>query len=316
MVVFGKRSPYILFFGSLFVQILLLQSCASLSSGQLAAVKSFTSTGDSLGRFPEAFFEELAQIRAARGLYFSASLVDAENRVEELNSIYKGLVKDLQLAKKANLSWEILFSYQRALKILAGAARWEDTSREFRTLGRRLDSLVYRYNQSDFTKHLLPTGIGKTAGRAAGFTAMIFIKRAQSRAVKEFVIQGDDLVSAVVFELVQAFKNEQINLLIDNEKEGLDRNYISYLHKNGSHANSLRDDKEFLSLKERTEKLPNIKGGIISSANRMAKAHNKLATELSKRKKVNELFIELLEFEKEVSALIKEYKKIIIPNYQ
>ena len=133
MVIFRKRSPHILFIGSfLFVQILFLQSCASLSSGQLAAVKSFTSTGDSLGRLPEAFFEELAQIRAARGLYFSASLVDAENRVDELNSIYKGLVKDLQLAKKANLSWEILFSYKRALKILAGAARWEDTSREFR----------------------------------------------------------------------------------------------------------------------------------------------------------------------------------------
>ncbi|MHC1779058.1 MAG: hypothetical protein AB9922_02340 [Bacteroidales bacterium] len=293
--------------------ILFLFGCASLSRGQLAAVKSFTASCDSLERYPGAFFDELAQIRAARGLYFSASLGDAQNRVGELNSIYDGLVKDQHLAGKANLSWEILSSYQRALKILAGAARWEDASREFRTMGRKLDSLVYRYNRSDFTKNLLPTGIGKTAGRVAGITAMVFIKRAQSRAVKKFVVQGDALVSGVVFELVQALKNPQVTLLIENEREGLDINYISYLRKTGTHANSLQDDKYFLSLKERTEKLTYIRGGIISSANRLAKAHNKLAAEFTKRKKVSELFTELLEFEKEVSALNKDFKNIIIP---
>lgn len=293
--------------------ILFLYGCASLSREQLAAVKSFTATCDSLDKYPGGFFEEMAQIRAARGLYFSASLDDAQNRVGELNSIYEGLVKDQQLARKANLSWEILSSYQRALKILAGAARWEDASREFRTLGRKLDSLIYRYNRSDFTKNLLPTGIGKTAGRTAGITAMIFIKRAQSRAVKNFVVQGDALVSAVVFELVQALKNPQVAFLIENEKKGLDINYISYLRKTGSHACSLQDDKYFLSLKERTEKLTYIRGGIISSANRLAKAHNRLAAEFTKRKKADELFTELLEFEKEVSALNKDYKNIIIP---
>ncbi len=293
--------------------ILLLFGCASLSRGQLAAVKSFTASCDSLDRYPGAFFEEMAQIRAARGLYFSASLGDAQNRVGELNSIYDGLVKDQQLAGKANLSWEILVSYQRALKILAGAARWEDASREFRTMGRKLDSLVYRYNRSDFAKNLLPTGIGRTAGRAAGITAMIFIKRAQTRAVKRFVEQGDVLVSGVVFELVQALKNPQVTFLIENERKGLDINYISYLRQNGSHANSYEDDKYFLSLKERAEKLTYIRGGIISSANKQAKAHNKLAAEFKKRKKVGELFNELLEFEKEVSALSKEYKNIIIP---
>jgi len=295
------------------VFILFLYGCASLSRGQLAAVKSFTASCDSMERFPAVFFDELAQIRAARGLYFSASLGDAQNRVDELNSIFDGLVKDQQLAGKANLSWAILVSYQRALKILAGAARWEDASREFRTMGRRLDSLVYRYNRSDFTKNLLPTGIGKTAGRAAGITAMVFIKRAQTRAVKRFVAQGDQLVSGVVFELVQALKNPQVTLLIENEKKGLDINYISYLRKNGTHANSLQDDKYFLSLKERTEKLTYIRGGIISSANRLAKAHNKMAAEFTKRKRVSELFAELLEFEKEVSALSTEYKNIIIP---
>ncbi len=293
--------------------IVFLYGCASLSRGQLAAVKSFTDSCDSLDKYPGAFFEEMAQIRAARGLYFSASLGDAQNRLLELNSIYDGLVKDKQLAGKANLSWEILNSYQRALKILAGAARWEDASREFRTVGRKLDSLIYRYNRSDFTKNLLPTGIGRTAGRAAGITAMIFIKRAQSRAIKKFVAQGDALVSGVVFELVQALKNPQVTFLIENERKGLDINYISYLRKSGTHANSLNDDKYFLSLKERTEKLTYIRGGIISSANRLAKAHNRLAIEFTRRKKVGELFTELLEFEKEVSALTKDYNNIIIP---
>ena len=290
-----------------------LQGCALLSRGQMKAVESFTASGDSLSRYPGGFFEEMAGLRAARGLYFSASLSDGALRVEEINAIYAGKMKDLQLAKKANLSWEILGKYQNALRVLAGAARWQDAGREFRSLGRSVDSLVKEFNSLEIADAVLPMGIGKAAGRLVGYSSQLLIRRAQTRAVKGFVKEGDTLVSAVVASLVQVLKSPAVTALIENEKQGLEQNYISYLKSYGAANSNLsrsplayNDDKEYLALKERVEKLTYIRGGIISAANRMAKAHKKIAEEFTKKRKVDELYRELQDFEKEVKTLRKE----------
>jgi len=292
------------------IGIFFLQGCASLSRGQMKAVESFTASGDSLSRYPGGFFEEMARLRAARGLYFSASLSDATLRVGEINAIYAGLVKDVQLANKANLSWEILGKYRSALKVLAGAARWQDAGREFRSLGRSVDSLVKRFNSLEIADAILPMGIGKAAGRLVGYSSELLIKRAQTRAVKNFVKEGDTLVSAVVASLVETLKSPAVTALIENEKRALEQNYISYLKSFGSADSNLskppsayNDDKDYLALKERVEKLTYLRGGVISAANRLAKAHKKIAEEFTKRKKVDELYQELQDFEKEVKVL-------------
>jgi len=294
------------------------QGCASLSGGQMKAVESFAVSCDSFSKYPSGFFEEMARLRVERGLYFSASLSDPQLRVEEINSIYASLVKDLQLSKKTNLSLEILTSYQRALKVLSGKGRWQDAGREMRSLGRSLDSLVLRFNALGVLEDALPMGIGKSAGKLAGYTAELFVKRAQARAVKQFVIEGDTLVNALVDNLVKVLRTPAVTALIENEKRGLEQNYISYL-KSVANVNSYgkgkisaySEDREYLALKERVERLATIRGGVISASNRLAKAHSKIAAEFAKRKKISELYQELLDFEKEVANLQKEVKSIV-----
>ncbi len=312
----GKMFGFVVLCG--FAVIFTAQGCASLSGGQMKAVESFTASCDSFSKFPGGFFEEMAKLRVDRGLYFTASLSDPELRVGEINSLYSSYVKDLQLSKRADISLEILASYQRGLKVLSGKGRWQDAGREMRSLGRSLDSLVLRFNSLDILEHALPMGIGKSAGRLAGYTAELFVKRAQARAVKQFVIEGDTLVKALVASLVAVLRAPAVSALIENEKRGLEQNYITYLRSAGNRAgdagnrpSGYREDREYMALKERVEKLATVRGGVISASNRLAKAHSKLASEFTKRKKLDELYTELLDFEKEVTNLQKEVKNIV-----
>jgi hypothetical protein len=343
-----KVTKWVIVFLSLFAILSLLGTagCASLSKGQINAIDSFTASCDSFSKHPTLFFEEMAQIRAERAFWYSSSLSDPELRVAELNSVYGAYVKDMSLAKKAGVSVEILLTYKRALKVLAGKARWEDAGREFRSLGRTLDSLVRKFNDLGFVE-ALPLGIGKSAGRVAGYTAEVLNKRAQAKSVRGFVIQGDTLVRAVTEVLCEVLASPSVNLLIENEKRGVEQNYITYLkatkpdkpalsvsqneptssvnqHKPASTINqtiptsSINQiasdgyihDKHYFELKGRAEELISRKAGIISAIKHLARAHSKLTTELQKGKEVADFWEELLEFNKEVEALEKGLKSI------
>lgn len=295
------------------LSLLSLSSCASLSKGQIKAIDSFTASCDSFSKHPTLLFEEMANIRAERALWYSSSLSDPQLRVEELNSVYGAYIKDMSLAKKAGVSVEILLTYKRALKVLAGKARWEDAGREFRSLGRTLDSLVRKFNELEIVD-ALPLGIGKSAGRVAGYTAEVLNKRAQAKSVKGFVIQGDTLVKAVTEVLCEILASPSVNLLIENEKRGVEQNYISYLKASSpSTANDgygYIHDKRYIELKGRAEGLTSRKAGIITAVKHLARAHTKLTTELQKGKQVADFWEEILEFNKEVEALEKGLKSI------
>ncbi|HCT94525.1 MAG: hypothetical protein A2X19_06630 [Bacteroidetes bacterium GWE2_39_28] len=225
-----KVTNWVIVFLSLFVILSLFGTagCASLSKDQIKAIDTYTASCDSFSKHPTLLFEEIAQIRAERAFWYSSSLSDPELRVSELNSVYGAYVKDMSLAKKAGVSVEILLTYKRALKVLAGKARWEDAGREFRSLGRTLDSLVRKFNDLGFVE-ALPLGIGKSAGRVVGYTAEVLNKRAQAKSVRGFVIQGDTLVNAVTEVLCEVLASPSVNLLIENEKRGVEQNYITYL---------------------------------------------------------------------------------------
>ena len=304
-----------------FLALLMLGGCASLSKGQIKAIDSFTASCDSFSKHPTLLFEEMASIRAERSLWYSSSLSDPELRVEELNSVYDAYVKDMSLAKKAGVSVEILLTYKRALKVLAGKARWEDAGREFRSLGRTLDSLVRKFNDLELVD-ALPLGIGKSAGRIVGYTAEVLNKRAQAKSVRGFVIHGDTLVKAITEVLYGVLASPSVNLLLENEKRGVEQNYISYLRASKPDpfntfnikltpvGEAFQSDKRYFELKRRAEGLTSRKAGIITSVKHLARAHTKLTTELQKGKEVVDFWEEILEFNKEVEALEKGLKSI------
>lgn len=289
-----------------------LSGCASLSKSQMSSIQSFSSSCDNFARYPSALFVEMAKIRAERGCYYAASLSDPLLRIKELNSLNKALASDLALAKKMDISFEILDTYQRALKSLSHTDRYNNTGREFRSLGRNLDSLINRYNLIDISDPL-PLGIGKAVGKIVGYGAELYVRNMQTRAVREYVIAGDSLVGAVSESIVGILSSKSVADLIENEAKGLEANYLSYLRSGEGGGNSggrdvsggrdFSGDREYLLLLGRVDALAKMRSGTVSAAKALAKAHNKIATEVVKRKKLKQLYLEIEELNDELSAL-------------
>lgn len=290
-----------------------LSGCASLSKSQMISIQSFSSSCDNFARYPSALFVEMAKIRAERGCYYAASLSDPLLRIKELNSLNKALASDLALAKKMDISFEILDTYQRALKSLSHTDRYNNTGREFRSLGRNLDSLINRYNLIDISDPL-PLGIGKAVGKIVGYGAELYMRNAQTKAVREYVIAGDSLVGAVSESIVGILSSKSVADLIENEAKGLEANYLSYLRSDGGGGNSggrdFSGDREYLLLLGRVDALAKMRSGTVSAAKALAKAHNKIATEVVKRKKLKQLYLEIEELNDELSALRSSVEEI------
>ncbi|MFA5849861.1 MAG: hypothetical protein WC833_08255 [Bacteroidales bacterium] len=301
-----------LFVGVLFssivgVSVIGLTSCASLSKSQMNTVQSFSNSCDSFAKYPSALFVEMAKIRAGRGCFYAASLSDPLLRLKELNSLSKAHAVDLELAKKMDISLEILVSYQRALKSLSHTDRYNNTGREFRSLGRNLDSLINRYNIMDISDPL-PLGVGKALGRIVGYGAELWVRSAQTKAVREYVIAGDSLVGAVTGGIVKILSSKSVGELIENEAKGLDANYLSYLK-----SDAVRDftgDKEYMMLLDRVNKLSILRTGSMTAAKALARAHNKIASEVVRRKTIKELYPEIEKLDDELNAMRLAVKKL------
>jgi len=289
------------------VSVFGLTGCASLSKSQMNTIQSFSNSCDSFAKYPSALFVEMAKIRADRGCFYAASLSDPLLRLKELNSLSKAHVSDLELAKKMDISLEILVSYQRALKSLSHTDRYNNTGREFRSLGRNLDSLINRYNLMDISDPL-PLGVGKALGRIVGYGAELWVRSAQTKAVREYVIAGDSLVGAVTGDIVKILSSKSVGELIENETKGLDANYLSYL-KSGA-VRDFTGDKEYLLLLDRVNKLSVIRSGSVNAAKALARAHSKIAAEVLKRKKIKELYPEIEKLDDEINALRSAVKKL------
>ena len=98
-------------------------------------------------------------------------------------------------------------------------------------------------------------------GKSAGFIAEELNKRRQALIVKEFVEQGDTLVSVCCDALIELLKKREVEELIVNEEIGLDMNHQAYLS-----ALELREefpkieyDREYLALR-RSFIMPENKG--------------------------------------------------------
>lgn len=295
-------------FAAVFGLAVSVSGCASLSKSQMTSIQKFSNSCDNFSNYPSALFVEMAGIRAERGCFYTASLSDPLLRIKELNSINKAYMSDLTLSEKMDLSMQVLKTYQRALKSLSHADRFNNTGREFRSLGRNLDSLIYRYNLLDLSDPL-PLGIGKAVGKIVGYGAELYVRNVQTRAVRELVIVGDSLVAGVTNSIVEILSSDAVKELVENEVQGLDANYLSYLRKGGD-GRDFSGDRAYLALSSRTGNLAKLRSGTISAAKTLARAHNKIATEVVKRKKIKQLYPELEELNDELHALKLSVDKI------
>ncbi|HBY02395.1 MAG TPA: hypothetical protein DEG92_07670 [Rikenellaceae bacterium] len=297
------RNTFILSAAILF---LIIPSCSSLSKNQIKTVETFAASCDSFTAYPSMLFREMSVLRVERGIYFASTLTTPDLRLGELNEIYYESGKDTALAKKLDLSMKILQRYSHALKSLSHQNRVNDAGREFRSLGRSLDSLVYTFNGLKLIKPL-PTSLLGLSGRIIGYGAELILSNSRSKALRIYITEGDTLVSSLCDNLSSLLTGPEVKAIIENEQQGLKANYLSYLRSKGSDA-EISEDRRYISMLEKAYKIDKIRKGSSSAVNALRRAHNKLAKDVTRKKKFTEIYDEITAFNQEVEKLAKATK--------
>jgi hypothetical protein len=278
--------------------IMMVASCAVLTKSQLQLVTNLSASSDSVAITPAVIFDELAKIRLERGLYYAASLASATAREKEINALATAYVADEGwAANRANVYVNVLNGYLRALRSISADNRWGSYGVEWRGIGRNVDSLMLRLNQTDLLETELPVGWAKLSGQYAGYMSENYMRNRQARMVRTFVTDGDTLVATCIDELVELLKKDGLDELIKNEEEGLHDNYKAYLNRlevSGEMAD-LSEDRRYVELVKRMETVKKTRSRCVTALQSLRRAHKKLVKELEKRKKTEYIYEELLE---------------------
>lgn len=282
----------------LFITInLIIGSCAVLTKSQLQRVNNLTVASDTVVVTPKIIFDELATVRLERGLYFAASLTSAAAREKEINALATAFFTDKQLLNRTELYVNVLNSYLRALRSISAATRWSEYGTAWRGIGRNIDSLILRTNQTELLDTKIPIGWAKLSGQYMGYLSERYMRVRQTKAVRSFVTEGDTLVALCVEGLIDLLKKGDLIALIDNESDGLKANYKAYLYRLelGGLPADFAADRKYIELVKRLELAKYTRGRCVTALQALRRAHAKLVEELKKKQNVDFYIDELIE---------------------
>lgn len=287
-------------------------SCATMSKAQLKRVNEMALESDSLSIAPSVIFQELSYIRRERGLIYVASLQDTENKIKELNAIAKAEIKDISIAQRTDVYVNVLNSYFKALKSLSSESRWRQNGVELRGIGRNVDSLLIAYNSIKWDDEI-NTGLSKVIGKTTGYLTEEYSKRRQRYFVKQYIETGDTLVSVCCDAIINLLRREELKELIDNEEEGLEINYRSYLNSSTANESRLYDtsiDRKYLDLRVQLNNTRTLQSKCATALTSLKKAHHILLIEMDKPRSYEEYSSDIFELSDqafEVKQIISEF---------
>ena len=261
--------------------------CSPLSKAQIEAVGELTFRSDTISRSPAVLFGEMSELRLERGLFYAASLTSGTARYEEVTALAETTMDDESLVRKASGYVDAFNSYVRALHSVSSEARWKGIGTEFRGIGIRVDSVLYRYNRLDTGYEDIPTGYARMAGRVLAYVAEEVMQAVQGRAVRNIVVAGDTLVAASCDSLMDILRSDEMNELIRHERESLRDNYAAYLAALELRGEPVpfESDRLYVELLRRADELPDIRNSCVSALRSFRNTHAKMAADFAAGKK-------------------------------
>lgn len=282
-------------------------ACAPLSKTQMEAVQELAFRSDTVSRSPAVLFRQMSEIRTERGLFYAASLSSGQMRYEEVTALAEASMDEESMVRKAEGYVDVLNSYVRALHSVSSPQRWKGAGTQLRGIASRVDSVLYRYNRLDTGYEDIPTGYAKMAGRVLAYVAEEVMQTTQAVAVRNIVIAADTLVAAGCDSLMDILRSEEMNALIEHEKESVGDNYSAYLRamELSGIVVPLESDRQYVALVRRAEELSRIRNSCVSALRSLKNAHARLAADfVSGDKDISgELMDELVRFNRLASQV-------------
>ena len=129
----------------------------------------------------------------------------------------------------------------------------------------------------------LPEGYARMAGKVFGYVAEEVMQTVQSKAVRNVVMTGDTLVAASCDSLMSILRSDEMNALIEHERESLGDNFSAWLSamEMSGEAVSVSDMEAYVDLVRRADNLPAVRNRCVSALRSLKNAHASLAADLA-----------------------------------
>ena len=294
----------VIFYG-LCLALTLTASCSVLHPTQLTAVESVCERVDTLSFLPQRVLQMIANNRQERNLYFTATLITPQLRVAQLNDMVDFQIKEEKMIKRYLSYSDVLRSYFLALKRLCAPTRYEQYGVELRGVGRSLDSLIHYYNELE-GEQVLPEGYAKLSGKVLGFGAEAYVRRKQAVYVRDYVQLADTLVGMYCDSLAVMIAGPRLKEWIEHEKVELATEYALYLQL-CTPLSGREEDRFYLEKRRQLKDCETLLRKGKTALTSLKKAHHKLALSLKKRCAIDQIYPEILEFNKLIHQLVEVF---------
>jgi hypothetical protein len=294
-----------IFYGFMFV--FLAVSCVTVTSQQIKTVQQFAGKTGEFASSPSSIMTELAEIRAARGLYYAGSFTDPGLHINELENVIREKSLDDKVPGKVDVLFKVLEKYAAGLEELSSDKPAKTIKVAYSNIGSDLETLVVEYNKADGIIPV-PAGIGNMITRSADHATNSFLARKQCRALKGIVNRADTMVSVACGEMAKFLSSDLLETLIQNEETGIAESFRFYFTQRKS--TTPESDRDYISLRKRIESVKTLRTSALLTCRHLRIAHKKLAVELNNKPGTKEISDEIIQFFKDVDEMKKLFQKI------
>ena len=145
---------------ALFIGVLFLCGCASLTQTQLQTVNAFGETTKDYSAYPSRILYMVSNVRESSEMFSALLEENAEKHVAHLERIIIQKHYDDSIGVQADISFQIIDRYAQALILLTSHKHEETLQKGTAALGGNIDFLLAVYNNKAMKK--VPTGIGRS----------------------------------------------------------------------------------------------------------------------------------------------------------
>jgi hypothetical protein len=282
-------------------------SCASLSDSQIKAINSFANTTSNYSQYSNMIFKELSKVKQKNGLMYANKLINAENRIVVLDSIFSDAIFDNKFSKKIDLSFKLIDKYAQSLMLLSSDKHSLKLKENALKLGISIDSLTKVYNHIS-PYNTLPNNIGSPIGKIIALGGEQYVKYKQTKELKKFISKGDLLVNSITENLIDFFNSSQIDILIQDQERKLRLNYLAF--NNGEKEINLNNSTIYLELRNKIYQIKKLNQEVITYTRSIKKTHYKLKQVINKKQKLTTSIKELQKLQQELINLKKTIKEL------
>lgn len=295
-----------LFFGSS-----ILTGCATLTTSQVQAVNDFATLASHGAEYPEKILNKVIDSRYDSRVLLASQNVSANAPLNysALADLYQAKQRELAPVRRIKKSITVISDYAIALQKLSSPDFAKSASTSADALGKSVDNVTTRLNTSIPSTSLSPIGgvLSKTLKEATGR----YIGYKQTKAIKQFVLQGDSLVGTLLGSAESLLQN-QAALFIQNARQDDSVNVDNLFRSIRPDAPYERYQLAVASFEQinKINQLTELNQQSVQALQQIRLAHKELKDKLLVKQKLTDIGKELGGLYKSVNELRSTYQEI------